>query len=167
MSEQDPNVILGYISGVYGLRGWVKVHSHTDPREAILNYQPWLLGTERKPVQVESGRRHGKTVVAKLPGVDTPEQARILMQQVIEVPRQQLPEAGGNSWYWSDLIGLTVVNQDQVKLGSVRQMIETGANDVMVLQGTRERLVPFVLGHTVQQVDLAAGVIEVNWHEDD
>lgn len=174
MSERDPGkepeVLLGYVSGVHGLKGWVKVFSYTDPREAILDYQPWWLaksGAEARQVHVERGQPQGKTVIALLPGVETPEAARALVGEEIRVPRSALPESGERSWYWSDLEGLSVINRDGVLLGTVRSMIETGANDVMVLSGERERLVPFVLEQVVQQVDLAAGEILVDWHPDD
>ncbi len=167
MSESGPNVTLGYVSGVHGLKGWVKVHSHTDPREAILDYQPWLLGEDQREVRIAGGQPHGKTLIAALPGVDGPEQARALVGQVIRFPRGALPESGEGSWYWSDLVGLEVINRDGISLGRVIKMIETGANDVMVLAGERERLVPFVNEQVVRSVDLDNGTIHVDWHPDD
>ena len=161
---------LGYISGVHGLKGWVKVYSYTDPREAILGYQPWRVGKPGEPsreVRIERGQPHGKTLIAVLPGIGTPEQGRALVGQEIRFPRSDLPDSGRDSWYWSDLIGLSVVNEEGVPLGTVKQMIETGANDVMVLGGERERLIPFVLEQVVQIVDLAAREIHVDWHVDD
>ncbi len=166
----DEEVTLGYISGVHGLRGWVKVYSYTDPREAILDYQPWRLGAPgetAREVRIERGQPHGKTLIAVLPGVETPEQGRALVGQEIRIPRSALPDSGTDSWYWSDLIGLSVVNEEGVPLGTVKQMIETGANDVMVLDGDRERLVPFVVGQVVKTVDLDAREIRVDWHPDD
>lgn len=170
MTSSEPDVTLGYISGVHGLKGWVKVHSYTDPREAILDYQPWRLGAPgeaAREVHLERGQPHGKTLIAALPGVETPEQGRALVGQEIRFPRSELPEAGKDSWYWSDLIGLSVVNEEGVSLGTVKQMIETGANDVMVLEGERERLVPFVNERVVKSVDLDAQEIRVDWHPDD
>lgn len=170
MTSSEPDVTLGYISGVHGLRGWVKVYSYTDPREAILDYQPWRLGAPgeaAREVRLERGQPHGKTLIVALPGVETSEQGRALVGQEIRFPRSELPEAGKDSWYWSDLIGLSVVNDEGVSLGTVKQMIETGANDVMVLQGERERLVPFVNERVVKSVDLDAREIRVDWHPDD
>ncbi|MEE4173456.1 MAG: ribosome maturation factor RimM [Xanthomonadales bacterium] len=179
MPQDDAEVTLGYISGVHGLKGWVKVHSYTDPREAILEYQPWRLaapgdgniaqagGGQVREVCIERGQPHGKTLIAALPGVSTPEQGRALVGQEIRVPRSALPDSGEDSWYWRDLIGLSVVNEEDIPLGTVKQMIETGANDVMVLEGERERLVPFVNGQVVRSVDLDARQIRVDWHPDD
>ncbi len=167
MSADGPEVTLGFVSGVHGLKGWVKVHSHTDPREAILDYRPWLLGDPAREVTLEKGQPHGKTLIVSLPGVDTPEKARALVGQAIRVPRDALPDTGSEHWYWTDLVGLAVVNTEGVRLGTVKQLIETGANDVMVLDGERERLVPFVKDQVVQAVDLESGEIHVDWHPDD
>jgi 16S rRNA processing protein RimM len=168
--RSEEEVTLGYISGVHGLKGWVKVHSYTDPREAILDYQPWRLGAPggvAQEVRIERGQPHGKTLIAALPGVGTAEAGRALVGQEIRVPRSALPDSGSDSWYWSDLIGLSVVNEEGIPLGTVKQMIETGANDVMVLEGERERLVPFVNELVVKVVDLEAREIRVDWHPDD
>jgi len=167
MSNDAAEVLIGHVSGVHGLKGWVKVHSFTDPRDAIFDYQPWLLGEARKDVVLERGQPNGKTLIALFPGVDSVEQARVLVGQEIRVPRTALPTASDGQWYWSDLIGLAVINRDGVPLGRVRSMIETGANDVMVLEGERERLVPFVTGQVIEHVDLEAGEIRVDWHPDD
>ena len=174
MSRRDPEsvdeVVLGYVSGVHGLKGWVKVFSYTDPRDAILGYQPWRLGaagSEARQVTIERGQPHGKTIIAALPGVTTPEAARALVGQEIRFLRADMPDAEEGSWYWSDLLDLVVINRDGVKLGTVKNMIETGANDVMVLAGERERLIPFVMELVVDRVDLAAREIHVDWHPDD
>lgn len=177
MNARDPDkgadnndVVLGYVSGVHGLKGWVKVFSYTDPRSAILDYQPWRLvkeGGEPRVVTIERGQPHGKTIIAVLPGVTSPETARALIGSEIRLPRDDLPESEAGTWYWSDLQGLAVINREGVQLGTVKQMIETGANDVMVLAGERERLIPFVLERVVDRVDLAAREIHVDWHVDD
>lgn len=167
MSNDIAEVLIGHVSGVHGLKGWVKVHSFTDPRAAIFDYQPWLLGDARTEQVLERGQPNGKTLIALFPGVDSVEQARLLIGQEIRVPRTALPEAGEQQWYWSDLVGLAVINRDGVPLGRVRSMIETGANDVLVLEGERERLVPFVTGQVIERVDLDAGEILVDWHPED
>ena len=85
----------------------------------------------------------------------------------VAVHRRQLPAAEAGRYYWVDLIGLSVVNREGIALGTVIALMETGANDVLVVQGERERLIPFVLGRVVLDVDLEAGVIEVDWLPDD
>lgn len=166
-NDDDDAVLIGHVSGTHGLKGWVKVHSFTDPRSAIFDYQPWWLGEDGRPVTLERGQPNGKTLIAMLPGVDSVEKARVLVGQEIRVAREALPEAAEGHWYWSDLIGLRVLNRDGVPLGTVRRMIETGANDVMVLEGERERLIPFLNPQVVESVDLDAGEILVDWHPDD
>ena len=154
---------LGYISAVHGLKGWVKVHSWTRPMEAILGYQPWLLGEEKRPVNIVDGRKQGKGLVALLPGFDDREAAVTLVGQQLFVRRDQLPDAAENEYYWSDLEGLDVHTTKGEVLGQVDKLMETGANDVLVIRGDREHLVPFVQGQYVIRVDLDARLIVVDW----
>jgi len=156
-------VALGYIAAVHGIKGWVKVRSWTRPMEAILAYQPWLLGEDRSPVTIVDGRKQGKGLVALLPGFDDREQAATLVGQQIFVTREQLPATEEDEYYWSDLEGLTVHTTKGELLGRVEKLMETGANDVLVIRGKREHLVPFVQGQYVTCVDLENGLIEVDW----
>lgn len=166
MNAPSKPIPMGQISGVHGIRGWVKVFSYTDPREAIGNYGQWWLDQDQAPIAVVQARRHGKTVVAQLQGITTPEQAKQLVGKDITVPRSDLSPADQETYYWVDLIGLEVVTTEGVSLGKVTKMIETGANDVMVVCGERERLLPFVLGQYVKQVDLDTGLLQVDWDPD-
>jgi len=159
----DKKIALGYISAVHGIKGWVKVHSWTRPMEAILKYQPWLLGEEESPVTIVDGRKQGKGLVALLPGFEDRELAATLVGQQIFVGRDQLPPTAEDEYYWSDLEGLQVYTIDGELLGRVEKLMETGANDVLVVRGRREHLVPFVQGQFVKHVDLEKGLIEVDW----
>lgn len=163
MKSADNKLALGYISAVHGVKGWVKVHSWTRPMEAILKYQPWLLGEEKKPVKIIDGRKQGKGLAALLPGYDDREQAVALVGQQIFVSREQMPPTEKNEYYWSDLEGLEVRTTKGEKLGRVDRLMETGANDVLVVSGDRERLIPFVQGQYVTRVDLEVELIEVDW----
>jgi 16S rRNA processing protein RimM len=156
-------VLLGHIAGAHGVSGWVKVHSLTEPREAIFEYQPWLLGEERQQVRVLQGKEHGNRLIALLDNADTREAAEALIGRAIAVRREQLPEPAPGQYYWADLEGLRVRLADGRELGAVERMLATGANDVMVVRGERERLIPFVLGRYVKDVDLEGGVIVVDW----
>ena len=131
--------------------------------EAILQYQPWLLGEDRKPVKIIDGRKQGKGVAALLPGFEDREQAVSLVGLQIFVGRDQLPETDKDEYYWSDLEGLEVKTTNGELLGRVERLIETGANDVLVIRGNREHLVPFIQGQYVTRVDLEDGTIEVDW----
>jgi 16S rRNA processing protein RimM len=159
---------IGKISGVFGIKGWVKVHSYTDPREGIVEYSPWHISQngQWREIAVLDGKAQGKTVIARLDGVDDCDQAMLLMGARIAIHPDQLESLTEDEYYWRDLIGLKVINTEGVDLGIVEQMMETGANDVMLVKGDRERLVPFTQGHAVLKVDLSAGEITVEWDAD-
>ncbi len=166
MSEQHINV--GKISGVFGVKGWVKVFSFTDPRENILTYSPWLLkkGDLTKTVDVVDGQLQGKTIVAQLADIDDRDQAASLMGWEIYITQDQLPRPAKDEYYWSELIGLQVETIDGVQLGMVDSLLETGANDVIIVQGERERVIPFLQGRTIIKVDLDVGKVIVDWDPD-
>ena len=161
-------VVLGRISGFFGVRGWVKVYSYTEPRDAVLNYKSWLLSSDGdwRTAEVAEGKRHGKTVIARIEGIDDRDQAAALIGCDIGVPRSELPETDEGQYYWSDLEGLQVKTKNGTELGKVEYLLETGANDVMVINGEQQYLVPFVIDDVVLDVDLAAGVITVDWDWD-
>jgi 16S rRNA processing protein RimM len=169
MSEADqPLLELGKISGVFGVHGWVKIFSWTDPREGIVEYSPWMVHHrgQWREMQLEAAQRQGKMVIAKLAGVDDRDQAMLLNGAVIAVHPGQLKKLKQDQYYWRDLEGLQVLTTAGVDLGRVDHLMETGANDVLVVRGDRERLIPFTPGHAVQKVDKAAGVITVDWDPD-
>jgi 16S rRNA processing protein RimM len=159
-------VLIGRISGAHGIKGWVKIHSDTEPRDAIFGYQPWLIGTSDAPRFVITGRNQGKHLVAELEGVSDRDAAEGLAGQDITVFRDQLPELPQDRYYWTDLVGLQVINQEGVELGVIKSLLATGANDVMVVSGDRERLIPFIRGSFVSQVDLQKRTVKVNWDAD-
>ena len=153
---------------MFGVKGWVKVFSYTDPREAILDYEGWLLGGdgEWRPANVAEGQRHGKTVVVRIDGIEDRDQAATLIGSEIGVERNALPEVEEGHYYWSDIEGLEVRRKDGSVLGRLSHLLETGAHDVMVIKGDTERLIPFVKDEVVVDVDLATGVITVDWEWD-
>jgi 16S rRNA processing protein RimM len=179
MSAANEKLIVGKISGVYGVKGWVKVYSDTDPREGIADYNPWYIkqGSHEKghwrEIKLEQGRRQAKTVIAKLEGVDDRDAAMQLSGALIAISPDQLQALSEDEFYWRDLIGLRVINREGIELGSVQRLMETGANDVLVVsdeqsvgQDSRERLVPWTPGQAVLEVDLEQGRILVDWDED-
>ena len=159
-------VQMGHISGVQGIRGWVRIHSLTYPREAIFEYQPWLLGESRKETRMVEGKKHGKHLVALLENVNDRDQAENLVNRPIAVYRDQFPELPDDEFYWTDLVGLLVHLADGTELGRIERMLATGANDVMVVQGERERLIPFVQEQYVKSVNLDEGIVVVDWDSD-
>jgi len=173
MAEQAPThgldenqlISLGNISGVFGVKGWVKVHSYTDPREKIVKYGTWQIKHQGqwREVKLDSGKRQGKTIVAKLAGLDDRDEAMLYQGDEIAIYPQQLDQLQPDEYYWHQLTGLKVVTVEGVDLGTVNHLLETGANDVLVVQGERERLIPFTVGHAVTEVDLSMKTITVDW----
>jgi 16S rRNA processing protein RimM len=159
-------VQIGHISGVHGIMGWVRVHSLTDPREAIFEYQPWLLGESRKEICIVQGKKQGKHLVALFENIDDRDRAESLVNWPIAVYRDQFPELPEDEFYWTDLLGLSVRLGDGTELGKIMKMLATGAHDVMVVQGARERLIPFVQGRYVKSVSLDDGIVVVDWDPD-
>jgi len=168
--QDTPNdyVIVGHVSGLFGVNGWVKVFSYTQPRENIIQFSPWILGTVDgwNEVKLEQGRRQGKGVVAKLGSYDDRDAASKLIGNEIALRQEQLPRLAENEFYWNDLTGLQVINQDEINFGVVERLIETGSNDVMIVSGDHERLVPYIWGQVIRDIDLEEEVIRVDWDPD-
>ena len=158
-------LVIGKISGVFGVRGQLKVYSYTEPRENLLKYGPWMLGAndEWKSCEITSGQVQGKNLVIGLKGCDDRDQAQLLVGQEIAIKRAQLPGTQAGEYYWSELQGLSVVTTGQRVLGTVSHLLETGSNDVLVVKGDRERLIPFIMEQVVQDIDLHTGQIIVDW----
>ncbi len=165
MSER--RIIIGQINGIYGIRGWVKIYSYTRPIENILSYSPWQLYQHQqwRTVDLSEGKLHGKGVIARLENCQTRDQAALLLGSEIAILRDQLPPTKEDEYYWSDLIGLKVINQNGVLFGTVDYLIETGSNDVIVVKGEQERLIPFLIPEFIIQVDLQQQQMLVNWDE--
>ena len=169
MSEESTSLVtLGAINGVYGVKGWVKVFSFTDPKENILEYKTWKIKKNNQwfTCQLEAGKSHGKGVIAKLEGFDDRDAVAKLLKSEVMVSRDELPDLPRGEYYWSDLEGLEVVNLQEESLGHVDQMMETGANDVMVVKGDVKRLIPFVQEIYVKKVDLEKKLLIVDWPEE-
>lgn len=165
MSEAGERIRVGRVSGVYGVRGWVRIFSETEPRDAITGFpRLWMKQAEGwQLVEIESGRAHGPGVVIKFAGVADRDDAYGLMGAELAIERDWLPPAEEGEYYWADLQGLSVEHVDGTPLGTVVGFMETGANDVMVVSGERERLIPWVQGPYILEVDLEGGLIRVDW----
>lgn len=160
-------VAMGRVLAPYGVKGWVKVQLFTQRPESLLDYPEWQLrkGDVSQARIVDAARVHGDAVVAKLQGIEDRDQAALLSGMQVTVSRDEFPELEPGEYYWADLVGLTVLNEAGVTLGRVTELLETGANDVLVVEGERERLLPFI-GPVVRQVDVAGGRILVDWDAD-
>lgn len=166
-----PTLVIGRVIGPFGVRGWVRAVSYTRPPENLADYPRWWLagtGGDVRCVEVLEARPHGSGVVARLAGCDDRDAAQALARADIRLPRSELEAPAAGEYYWADLVGLDVVNADDVPLGRVTGLLETGANDVLVVADEhRERLIPFTPGRHVLDVDIAARRIRVDWHPDD
>ncbi len=159
--------MIGNINGLFGTQGWVKIFSHTQPRKNVLSYQPWHIKTKNnwQTLTIIQGREQAKTIVAKISGINDHEQARGLIGTDIYIQKSQLPKLQQGSYYWQDLIGLTVVNQKNTTLGKVSNLFATGANTVLVVSGKKEYLIPYIAQFLIA-VDIDNQQIEVDWDED-
>ena len=169
-ATEDPGMILlGRVSGLFGVKGWVKVYSDTEPRDNILNYSPWYLRRQDgwQPYEVIAGRPHGKGIVAQLANCPDRDAAAELIGSTIAIRQDQLPAAGEDEYYWSELRGLKVITTLGIELGRVVSLMETGANDVLVVREAdepgREHLIPFIRQQVIQKVDLENGQLIVDW----
>jgi 16S rRNA processing protein RimM len=172
---RDDLVLLGRVSGLFGIKGWIKVHSYTRERAGILDYDVWFLKSndgsndisndKGREFDVAEGRMQGEGVIARLAGIDDRDAASALVGMDISVARSELPKLKRGEVYWADLEGLKVINLEGVELGTVSHLFETGgANDVVVVKGERERLIPYV-AQAIREVDLVNGILRVDWDE--
>ena len=175
--------ILGKISGYYGVKGWVKIYSYTQPRENIVHYKKLKIKFANTPIKesdpayhsqwqdivLSNGKAHGKGVVAHFSGYDDRDLAAKLIGAELAVYRSDFKSTEKDEYYWADLIGLTVVNAEDVELGKITKLIETATNDVLVIKPSfqksevEEILVPFVMHHFIKHVDLEKGMVLVDW----
>ena len=172
MKELEKEVILGKVGAVYGIKGWVKIHSFTDDPEAILDYFPWSLklGNKTQSVEITDWRRHNNSLIVKIANVDDRDDAQAFVGSEILVNEQSLPDLPEGEFYWRDLIGMTVVTSQGYNLGQVSDVMETGANDVLVVKanlndgfGKKERLIPYLFEQVVKSVSLETKQICVDW----
>ena len=169
--SNDPTrrILMGRIHGAFGVRGELKLESFSDPPEAILGYRPLTLRTaqgQERELEGARGRASPKGIVLRLPGVEDRDAAEALRGAELYVPRSALPPPAPGEYYWVDLEGLRVVNTAGVDLGVVSHLFSTGANDVLVARGDRERMIPFIQPDYVVSVDFDAGRVTVDWDAD-
>lgn len=168
---------VGRITSVFGIKGWVKIHSQTEPADNIFDYQPWLLKTKHgvKPVELAQWRPHGKGFVAQIVGIDDRNQAELLCPVDIAVEKDVLETLDEGEFYWHQLEGLRVFSDFEGQtydFGTVKKILPTGANDVLVVVGDgqsmdqKERLIPYVPDQFVTDINIADGIIRVDWEPD-
>jgi len=170
MNPSDDMLTLGKISGVFGVKGWVKIFSHTSPRQQIVKYSPLYLLKKGswQPVKVVNSHKQGKAVVAQLEGVDDRDQAFNLIDTEIAVKRDQLPQLSNESFYWTDLEGVSVFTLEDVELGIIGWVFDTGSNNVLVVKGElggkkKDHMIPWIMDDVIKSVDIEKSRIIVDW----
>lgn len=161
----NSRILIGKVSGCFGVQGWLKIFSYCEPRENITSYDTWIVND----IVFDSidSKRNGKLIVAKLKGVDDKDTALTLIGQKIEINKEQLHKLDDDQFYWHDLTGLEVTNKQGVLFGTIKSLLETGAHDVVIINGDRERIIPYIMGQTILEVNLEKNSMLVDWHEDD
>lgn len=165
-ASREANLIpMGRLGAARGLSGWLRVVSYADPPEQLQQYRHWTLALNGRHKQVTLGRLRttGNGLECHIEDIETRDAAEALNGAEIHVPRDALPPTGEDEWYWADLQGLEVRNLEGVRLGDVSGLMATGANDVLIVQGERKRLIPFLPGSRVREVDLAGRRLVVDW----
>jgi len=169
MQDEAGHIIIGKIVGVYGTKGWFKILSFTRPRENIFKYGPWLVKQNNQwlEMQLLEGKPQGKGLVASVEGITDRDEAMALVGSEIAINRAQLPAPKEGEFYWHDLINMQVINKQNEMLGVVTELLETGANDVLVVEADKQRhLIPYVQDVYIKDVDTEQGVIQVDWQSD-
>ena len=163
---EEKKLLVGKINGFFGVQGWVKIFSYTKPRKNILEYQPWyFLDNETyKVIEITSGREQSKTIVAQVKGINNRDEALQLIGKDLYINKEQLPELDDDEHYWHELTGFRVINKNEVDLGIVDYLVDTGSNHVLVTKGEAEHWIPYIEPFLVS-VDKHKKVISVDWDE--
>lgn len=165
MTDTQQRVAMGYIKGVFGIKGWVKISANTEYSDSLLDYPEWLLSKDGKTVSVtlEGGKIANNELQVKFEGINDRDSAFALRGYTIEIPRSEFAPTEEDEYYWADLVGMTVTNTEGIVLGKVKNLMETGANDVLVIEGEHGQiLIPFVSQY-IGQVDSQARNITAEW----
>lgn len=168
---RKPNTVMGKVTSVYGVKGWVKVFSYTQPKENICDYKVWTLeqGAKHKQVDVLACKKHGNGLIAQFDKVNDREAAKMLCDSLVRVATEELPKLSDGEFYWHQLEALEVYTTSGQLLGRVHHLMETGSNDVLVVRKSKgsidgkERLIPYLPEQVLKSIDLDAGRIEVDW----
>ncbi|MDA3877508.1 MAG: ribosome maturation factor RimM [Halothiobacillus sp.] len=169
-SPIDP-IVIGVIGRAFGIKGWVWVSSHTRPEDGIQRYKRWYVapdatGASGQWIKVSTFAKQSNGIIAKLQGVDDRTHAEALTGKHVIVSAADLPKAAEGEYYWRDLVGCRVEHVSGQLFGEVQELIETGANDVLVVEGDRERLIPFIPDQVLVSIDLDKRLIVVDWDPD-
>lgn len=168
MSKQEDWVIVGRFGRPHGVKGLVSVYSFTDPRDNILSYSDWHVFLNKcwQPIKVLSAHIHTKTIVAQIEGYSERETAALLTNVEIAIHKDQLASLKTGEYYWHQLVGMSVINQQGQLFGKVIEVMPTGSNDVLVVQGEKRHLIPYLPGQYIIQIDDQTQTITADWDMD-
>ena len=158
------DIIVGQVSGVFGCRGCIRVRSFTRPQQNIQKFKSWLIGEDRESYKLLEAKQSSPGIIARLEGVDNRNHALELMHENIMVDKCWLEKLPETTYYWFELVGLSVINKEDQSLGIVKKLLETGANDVLIVESEKHRcLIPYIKDTVILEVDLQDKQIKVDW----
>ena len=172
MEKTTTLLVVGKVGAPYGVKGWVKITAYTEDIRGIFDYQPWFIrqGDEQKTVEIEEWRSHNNGVIAKLVGIDTRTDAETIKNLEILIEETSLPTLAEDEYYWRDLVGMKVVTNKGYDMGVVKELFETGANDVLLVKanakdafGKKERMIPYLVDTVILSVDTSTQTVTVDW----
>lgn len=174
MDSDDLQVTMAKIGKPHGIKGWLRIHSYTDPDTNIGNYRNFRIKTDASHIELEMDqlKRQGNNLIAHFKGFDQPEKAQELVGMELQVGNTQLPDLENGEYYWHQLQGLSVINLEGQYLGVVEKLMETGANDVLVVRPDEnsidqvERLIPYLPDSVIKDINLNEAKIKVDWESD-
>jgi 16S rRNA processing protein RimM len=166
--EKQDWIVIARFGRPHGLKGLVSINSFTDPRDNVLTYLPWHVRMNNgwNPINVLHVESTHKAILAKVEGYEEREEVAALTNLEIGITSEQLPPLSNGEYYWFQLQGLTVINKEQQVLGTITEIIPTGSNDVLVVDGEKRHLIPYLMDLYVQKIDMDKGMIEVDWDAD-
>lgn len=167
-NSKDDWITIGRFGRPHGVHGLLSVHSFTDPQTAIIDYLPWTVKTakQRLNLGIKPVRVNDRLILVSIEGISDRDQASLYTNTEIEIPRSILPAPGEGEYYWHDLVGMRVINRDKEELGVVTEVIATGSNDVLVVEGEKRHLIPWLPDLFVDSTDRGENLIVVDWDKD-
>lgn len=166
MDKKENWIAMGYLKGAFGIKGWVKVQPSTEYVDSLLAYDTWRLSSKDGQIfdaQLAQSSVSNNELHVRFSHIHDRDQAALLRGCTIYIPREAFAQTDDNEFYWADLMGMSVQNRDNMTLGKVSKLLETGAHDVMVVRGEYgEKLIPFV-SQFIDDVDQDKRIINVDW----
>ena len=167
--QNDKTINIGKVIGLHGVKGWLKILSFSSPPENIFNYKSLIISNKyiNQIFHIEDSRKQGKKILIKLDNIDDRTSAESLKESDIYIQRSDLPQLSEDTYYWEDLLGFNVFNQNNIKIGNVDSFIETGSNDVLIVKTRKNKniLIPFIMNKSIKVVNIESHYITVDWED--